>query len=228
MPEKAMVGINQLLLAIAIAALSLPVRASLVGQTVDFTFLETGFSNVAVSNVAVTDPGVELDGNDTPQNAIRQAEIMSNSESIDLGALSIVFTIESLFEDPVNNSLETTGFEGDARYEISGFDQSLLALFEIGAGDTFAIALDNISGVSLQSDTTAGSGLVVDTSTNVITLFMASIRIGNEIVGGPDIGTITLSVNEADIGVVPLPAALPLMLSALAIIGFVARRRQSA
>ena len=226
MSNPATMLINTLLLTMAMALFSVAAKASLVGTTVDFTFKETGFADSLESNVSVVDPGLELDGGGS--NQLVDDFIMSSNESIDLGVDTIVFTLEGL--DPVSGTsapiLNTTGFTGDARYEISGFDDTLLNLFEIGAGDNFAIVTSNIWGDAAQTPLSLGTELIVDTTSNIITLFMASLHIG-EIAGAPDLGTITLYVDRAPPSVIPLPAALPLMLSALGLIGFLARRRQT-
>ena len=215
MPSKGTILINTLLLTMALALFSVAAKASLVGTTVDFTFKETGFPDSLESNVTVTDPGIELDGSGS--NQLVDDFIMGSSESI-------VFTIEGI--DPVAGTpFNLPGFGGDARYEISGFDDTLLNLFEINPGDSFQIATSNVWADVAMTPLTLGTELVVDTGLNVITLFMASLHIG-EIADGPDLGTITLSVDRAPPAVIPIPAALPLMLSALAAIGFLARRRQ--
>ncbi|HKJ53198.1 MAG TPA: hypothetical protein VKB27_17010 [Gammaproteobacteria bacterium] len=233
MPNHATMPINMLLLTTVLALLSVGAKASLVGQTVDFTFKETGFADSVESGISVLDPGVELSGSDG--NQIAMDALMTTNESIDLGVDSIAFTIEGLFPvtgttNPILNTpldLDFSDPADEARYEISGFDQSLLALFEIDPGDAFAISANNIWSDDMMTPLSLGNELVVDNTSGIVTLFLASLHIG-QIAGGPDLGTITLYVERGDVSVIPLPGALPLMLSALAVIGFITRRKQGA
>lgn len=127
---------------------------------------------------------------------------------------SIVFTLRGGV--PAHSTgFQTTGAPADAKYGISIFD-TLDNLFDLGVGDSFEVVLDNVTGVNL------GTQLVLTDS--FIDLFIGTLGIGAAL----DIGTITLQVDRAVLNPVPIPAALPLMLSALGLIGFITRRQRTA
>ncbi len=190
--------------------------ASLVGQTLDVTFKETGFLDVTDSTTVI-DPGREFEHGVGPVDAFETDFISFSGEYIDFGVESIVFSIFGGGDPHSTTGFLTTGFGADARYVVSGFDNSLTDLF--GAGVTFGVDLNNITGVAL------GSELLVDLTLNEITLIIGTLGVGI-VDNGPDLGTVTLNILP-DTTVIPVPAAWPLMLSGLALVSFIARRRKT-
>jgi hypothetical protein len=206
--------LKTLLLSVACAVFSVPGHASFVGESVIFSYMDSGnnVSNAStpVNLTAMSDP--ELFAGDG--SAIDAAFFLISPTSIDILEDSIVFTLRG--GGPGHSAgFQTTGAPADAKYRISIFD-TLVNLFDLAAGDTFAVALDNVVDVNL------GTELMLTDS--FIDLFIGSLGIGDVL----DIGTITLQVDRAVLNPVPIPAALPLMLSALGLIGFMARRRRAA
>ena len=202
------------LLSVTCAVFSAPGQASFVGESVVFSYVDSGNnvvnSSTPVNLTSMSDP--ELFAGDG--SAIDLAFFLLAPTSIDILEESIAFTLRG--GGPGHSSgFQMTGAPADAKYRIAIFD-TLANLFDLAAGDTFTVALDNVVGVNL------GAQLVLTDS--FIDLFIGTLGIGDAL----DIGTITLSVDRAVLNPVPIPATLPLMLSALGLIGFMARRRRAA
>lgn len=184
-----------------------PANASFIGQTLDFEFTESGYLPETKNGVVVVDPGFELAFGDLSDIA---DNIMFDGEFIDVGIDTITFSIRGDGPDYGVAGYQTTGFGADATYTISGFDTDFLSLFEVPALDFIGMEVDNILGVSLGTELIIGA--------DFISLTIGTLGVG-EVLGGLDVGTITLRA-------VPVPAALPLLLTGLFALGLVSRRRQ--
>ena len=211
-----------MLLALAAATLSQPVHASLVGQSFDFNFMQTGpDKNASDLNRAYNASGAELAAGDGGN--IDGIGALLNGSSIDILSDSIEFSLRG-GGAPHSTGFESTGFSTDARFRISGFGASLNSLFEIAPGDVFALEFDNLIGVALGTQLVLNNDDAV-AGNNYIDLFVGSLGIGTPL----DIGSVTLKVDRAmqPPSAIPLPAALPLMLTALGLLGLLSRRRRA-
>ena len=103
---------------------------------------------------------------------------------------------------------QMTGYSSEAYFELSGFSKSLLELFDVADSSLVGISRENA----------IGGAVLIDFALNTITLNLGTLGILDQ--GASDIGSIT-------VGVVPIPASLPLMLSALAFLGFLSRRKKT-
>jgi hypothetical protein len=173
--------------------------ASFIGQIPTVTYSESGYPDL-VDTVTVVEPGVELAFGDG--TAIGDG-IMLDGEYIDIKAASIVFSIRGdgpAYTGSGCSNCQTTGLGSDAKYTLSDFNW--------GGSQTIGnvtVTLDNIWGVALGSE--------VFFSPTSISLDIGTLGVG-PLVNGPDLGTVTLNVSF-----VPVPAALPLLLSGLFALG---------
>jgi len=83
--------LKPLLLAAACAVFAAPTQASLVGETFDFSFIETGFATVSDLDRAYMDPGAELAAGD--EGNLDDEGILLAGTNIDIFADSIVFSL---------------------------------------------------------------------------------------------------------------------------------------
>lgn len=183
--------------------------STFIGQTPTVTYSEpSSLLPDLVDNVTVVDPAIEIQFNDGSNIG---NGIMLDGEYIDIKNTSIVFSIRGdgpAYTGSGCSNCQTTGLGPDAHYTISGFNWG--GTQSIGA---ITVNTDNIFGVALGSE--------VFFSPSSVSLNIGTLGVG-PVVGGPDIGTVTLNVTF-----VPLPAALPLFGTGLAALaGFTWRRRR--
>jgi hypothetical protein len=172
---------------------------------VTVTFVEPGFTD-EVDNVTVG-AGSEIaqgDGSNIGDN------ILLGGEFIDIGDSSLVYRVRGDGPAHPTPGYSTTGFDPLAYY---------LFEFDFGAsGDqivSVAIVLQDVIGVALSSE--------VFFTDDSLQLYVGTLGVLGDVLGGPDLGTITLNLeiesNGPPVGAVPEPssvAALGLGLVALA------------
>ena len=172
----------------------------------DFDFLDTTTDSIVAGNV---DPDISYNDGTNIGGRYGQAPdpdifgIMLDFESIDFTDTTVTFTLRGDGPAHGTSGYQTTGING--RYIIS----LTAADFSIG-GITLDPLVDMI-GVSV------GSGVTFDAKN----IYFDISTLGILEVTGPDVGSITMNVEF-----VPVPAALPLMLSGLAGLILVSRRRK--
>ena len=184
-----------------------PAQAALIftGQALDITFSEPGFADLSDTVIAGTGPELVADVTSTSEI---EKFAMIDFESIDIGETSILFTLR--------------GDGGD----FGIFDSILYQDTGSRSGASYIVALAGapitIDGVSIGETTN-----VVNLASSDVTLIdgqihfdISNLAIGT-VTGGPDLGTIRL-----DVTLIPVPAALPLMLSGLAGLYLITRRRK--
>jgi hypothetical protein len=200
-------SINSLLAAMVLFLFATSSQAAVIftGQNIDVTFSEPGFSNL--SDTVVAGAGVELNAN---VNSLSQIErfAMIDFESIDIEETSILFTLRGDGADfgAFNNILfQDTGTRSGATY-ILALSGAPFSIDSVSIGDT-----NNVMNLSPTDVSVIGGAIHFDIS---------QLAIGT-INNAADLGTIRLNV-----GFVPIPAALPLMLSGLAGLLVVCRRRK--
>ena len=182
-------------------------QAALVftGQALDVTFTEPGFSDL--SDTVIAGPGIELIADVSSTSEI-ESIAMIDFESIDIGETSILFTLRGDGDDfgIVDSVLyQDTGTSSGATY-IIGFNSAPFSIDTVSVGET--TNLINL----LPTDIAVIGGAV---HFNISNLAIGTID------NGADLGTIRLNV-----GLIPIPAALPLMLSGLACLFAISRRRK--
>jgi len=178
-------------------------QATLLGQDITITFSEVGFEDL-VDTVTVTENKeiLPFDGSNIGD------DILLDFESIDIGSESIVLELQG---GGGNHSIDG--------YSILGFDTNTFYLFEglnwggiPGKITGVTIDLVDIIGVDENTDP------IVEFTNESVKLFIGTLGIKET--AGVDVGTITLDLT-VEHSPVPLPASLPLFLSALI---FVSRR----
>ena len=200
-------SINSLLAGVVVFLFATSSQASFIftGQNVDITFSEPGFS--ALSDTVVAGTGIELNANVSSLSEIEKFA-MIDFESIDIEETSILFTLRGDGNDfsEFNNILfQDTGTRSGATY-IVALSGAPFSIDNVSIGDT-----NNVMNLSPADVSVIGGAIHFDIS---------QLAIGT-INNAADLGTIRLNV-----GFVPIPAALPLMLSGLAGLLVVCRRRK--
>jgi hypothetical protein len=181
-------------------------------QNLDVTFSETGFSDITDNIVAGT--GTEISYNDGSNiggdyglaPGPDKVGIMLDHEFIDFGDTTVTFNLRG--DGPVHSTggYQTTGFNADASYILS------LIAADFSIGNVSIGSMTDMIGVTMGTEITFDAKNIYF---NISTLGIL------ETTPGLDIGTLTLNVEF-----VPIPAALPLMLSGLAGLFVVSRRRK--
>jgi len=168
------------------------------GQNLNVTYQETGFELTDTIIAGITDPDISyLDGSNIGDG------IMLDFEFIDFDDTSVTFNLRGDGPAHANPDYQTTGLDGS--YIIT------LATADFFIGSVSIGSMTDMIGVELDKEVTFnGKNIFFDISTLGIL----------EVTPGADIGSITLNVEF-----VPIPAALPLMLSGLAGLVLVSRRR---
>jgi hypothetical protein len=200
-------SINSLLAGVVVFLFATSSQASFIftGQNVDITFSEPGFS--ALSDTVVAGAGIELNANASSLSEIEKFA-MIDFESIDIEETSILFTLRGDGIDfaEFNTILfQDTGTRSGATY-IVALSGAPFSIDNVSIGDT-----NNVMNLSPADVSVIGGAIHFDIS---------QLAIGT-INNAADLGTIRLNV-----GFVPIPAALPLMLSGLAGLLVVCRRRK--
>lgn len=174
-------------------------QAALVftGQNIDVTYSETDFADLTDSIVAGSGPEIAFNDGSAIGNGI-----MLDFEFIDFSDNAVTFKLrgDGAFYTP---GYQTTGLGGAYTLSLTGADISF---------DTVSIdSMTNMIDVDMGTDITFDAkNIYFDIST-----------FGILETSGADFGTLTL-----DVQFVPVPAALPLMLSGLAGLALFSRRRK--
>ena len=170
------------------------------GQDIDVTY-EDSLGILTDSIIAGNaDPDISyLDGSNIGDG------IMLDFEFIDFADTSVTFSLRGDGPAHATSGYQTTGLDGSYTITLTNADFSI--------GSVSIGLMTDMIGVELGTEVTFnGSNIFFDISTLGIL----------EVTPGADIGSITLNVEF-----VPIPAALPLMLSGLAGLALVSRRRIS-
>jgi len=177
-------------------------QATLLGQEIKITFDEDAFTLIDTVTVTENKEILSFDGSNIGD------DILLDFESIDIGSESIVLELQG---GGGNHSIDG--------YSILGFDTNTFYLFEglnwggiPGKITGVTIDLVDIIGVDENTDP------IVEFTNESVKLFIGTLGIKET--AGVDVGTITLDLT-VEHSPVPLPASLPLFLSALI---FVSRR----
>jgi len=170
------------------------------GQNIDITYSNTGDPDITDSIVAGAGNDIAyLDGSNIGNN------IMLDFEFIDFVDNAVTFQLRGDGPAHATSGYQTTGLSGSYIITLTDIDSSF---------KTVSIAtLDSVIGVSIGSEITFDSkNIYFDIST---------LGILELPTGGADLGLVTLNV-----GFVPVPPALPLMLSGLAGLVLFSRRNK--
>lgn len=184
-----------------------PSHAALIftGQAMDISFAEPGFADL--SDTVIAGPGIELMADVNSTSEIERFA-MIDFESIDIEEASLLFTLRGDGDDfgIIDNVLyQDTGTRSGATY-IVGINSAPFSIDSVTIGET-----SNVTNLSALDVSLVGGNIHFDIS---------NLAIGT-IENGADLGTIRLNV-----GFVPIPAALPLMLTGLACLFAISRRRK--
>ncbi len=168
------------------------------GQSLDVTYQETGFELTNSIIAGDNDPDISYLDSSNIGNGI-----MLDYEFIDFTDTSVTFSLRGDYGDVYSPGYQTTGLDGSYIITLTSADFSI--------GSVSIGSMTDMIGVSLGTEVTFnGKNIFFDISTLGIL----------EVTPGADIGSITLNVEF-----VPIPAALPLMLSGLMGLVLVSRRR---
>jgi len=168
------------------------------GETIDVSYTEPG---VGLTDAVVAGTGPEiayLDGSDIGDG------IMLDFEFIDIDDTSVTFNLRGDGPAHPTDGYQTTGLAGSYTISLTAADFSISNVSLGTITDTIGVAV--------------GSEVTFDAGNIYFDISTLGIR---EITPGADLGTVTLNVEF-----VPIPAALPLMLSGLAGLLLLSRRRK--
>ena len=199
------------ILGLGFTLFALPAHATFIGTDVTFSLIEPSYSDL-VQTVEASD-ALEVSGGDGSAigNIMMSGGTTAPSEYIDIGSDYIEFQIFGGAE-PFTNGFGLTGFGSGTKYQLD-FTARVLALFETPTATDLSLA--DITGVTFDTELMlAGNSLMLFVDTLGVDLT-------------DNFGTLRLDFQLKDISAIPVPAALPLMLSGLAMIGFLARRRKN-
>lgn len=176
----------------------LTTQATLLGQDITVTFSESGFDDLAdIVNVDENIEISEFDGTNIGDL------ILFEDEYIDIGSESIFIQLQGGGDPHSTADHSLLGFGSDANYNFTNLNWGSLP----GRITGVEIILDNIIGVSLDSE--------VSFTDNSVNLIVGTLGVGE--ISGTEIGSVTLNLT-VDHSPVPLPASLPLFLSALILV----------
>ena len=189
-------------------------KAELLGTDVTVTFQEPGFPDE--SDLVTVGAGPEisfLDGTNVGDN------ILLDYESIDVGDTSIIYNIQGGGDPHGTPGYTTTGFDPLAQYVFSGLEPSGVPVDLVGV----TVDLTDVIDVALGSE--------VFFTEDSVTLLVGTLGIA-DVVGGPDLGTITLNLQfeeQQQPERIPEPASVLLCLigGVCLALGYVCRRRRS-
>jgi len=209
------------LLAVGLAPLMPPVASATVftmntqAQTV--TLLESGSPPFDATDVVTAGSGgPQIQGNTAPDPV---GEILFQGESVNLHDLTIVYTIAGGGGPYTGSAPQCQGTPGCSYWDLAASDARFqFSNLNFGAPDA---ALQN---VTLAASNVFGA-TVSDITANSFVLNFGDAGILNQSGGVADTGTLTMTL---DVAQVPLPATLPLLLSAALGLGLLRRRRSCA
>jgi len=203
---KSFLATIALTLAIAAPSAASPI---LVGTSVTFDLLDTGFGNFTdTKTIASAGTGISAgDGSDIGDNA------MITGEFIKVFNTSLQFSLFGGGPDAATPGYKTTGYGPDARYVLSNlYDAST----EIAA---VSLALSNVTGVTL------GSEVLFDAHS--VTLYIDDLGI---LVSSSNLGLVTLNITTRDVngsGPTPVPEPTTLTLLGSGVVAAWVRRRRA-
>ncbi len=189
------------------AALPTGAKASLIGDEVTLVS-QFGPCNPCSDTVTVGDPGIEFTASGGSGVGAVLALVPTQPSFIDIGPSSITF--------------EIPGIQFTSNFSLLDMDwlpdPGTITSISLGAGSTQPNNTGGLAGLSA-TITNAADGSSVNFNLNCTVP-----------ISGCSGGTFIIDFNtvHAPVAVVPLPAALPLFLSALAGLGFVGWRRRQA
>jgi hypothetical protein len=219
MPYKIQQLLKLCVLALGLT-LALPTQASFIGTNVTFSLIQPPSSVPAdpldppplLQDTVIVYTGLEVSAGDGSNIGDFMLSGPTLSEYIDVGADYVEFQLFGA-EENTSGGFSLTGFGTGAKYQLD-FAAGVLALFETPtAVDMTLTGINNV---------TFGTELMLVGDSLMLALDTLGVQTSND-----GFGTVRLDFQLKDISGVPVPAALPLMLSGLAMMGFLARRRKS-
>ena len=189
-----------------------PAQAAFVftGQSIDITYQDPLGTLMDTITAGANNPDITYNdgtniGGEYGIAGPDKIGIMLDFEYIDFSDTSVTFSLRGDGPAHATSGYQTTGLDGSYTITLTNADFSI--------GSVSIGSMTDMIGVDLGTQVTFdGSNIFFDISTLGIL----------EVTPGADLGSITLNVEF-----VPIPAALPLMLSGLAGLALVSRRRIS-
>jgi hypothetical protein len=195
--------------AMAASTLAHAGTASLNGQPLTVTLLETGFPD-AVDTITAGSGGPQIVGN-TASDPI--GSILFSAESVNVQNLQVVYTIEGGGGAYTGSAPECSGSPGCSLWGASADDARFL-FSDLNFGSAGVI----LKSVSLTQNNVFG--VVADvTSANSFEMIFGSAGVLNP-VSGLALGTITVDL-QTEVAPVPLPSSVVMLLGGLLLIVFV-------